>query len=55
MGRDESLVSIADRLRDSRVLFSEPMANHTSFRIGGPCDLLVLPDTVEDAILDYVP
>jgi UDP-N-acetylmuramate dehydrogenase len=53
MGRDESLVSIADRLRDSRVLFSEPMANHTSFRIGGPCDLLVLPDTVEDAILAW--
>lgn len=53
MARDESLVSIAEKLRDSRVLFSEPMANHTSFRIGGPCDLLVLPDTVDDAILAW--
>ncbi len=53
MSRDESLVSIATKLSDSRVLFSEPMANHTSFRIGGPCDLLVLPNTVEDAILAW--
>lgn len=53
MTRDESLVSIARKLSDSRVLFSEPMANHTSFRIGGPCDLLVLPRTVEDAVLAW--
>jgi UDP-N-acetylmuramate dehydrogenase len=53
MSGDERFVSIARRLGDSRVLFSEPMANHTSFRIGGPCDLLVLPDTVEDAVLAW--
>jgi UDP-N-acetylmuramate dehydrogenase len=26
----------------------EPLARHTSFRIGGPADLLVMPDTVEE-------
>jgi UDP-N-acetylmuramate dehydrogenase len=41
---------IASSLPNSRVLFSEPMSNHTSFRIGGPCDLLVIPGTRDDAI-----
>src|SRR3989442_11510130 len=26
----------------------EPLARHTSFRIGGPADLLVVPETVEE-------
>ncbi len=41
---------IASLLTGSRVFFSEPMSNHTSFRIGGPCDLLVVPGTREDAV-----
>ncbi|MGI6661505.1 MAG: UDP-N-acetylmuramate dehydrogenase [Bacillota bacterium] len=41
---------IASSLTNSQVLFSEPMSNHTSFRIGGPCDLLVIPGTRDDAI-----
>ncbi len=41
---------VTSRLRSSRVLYNEPMSLHTSFRIGGPCDLLVLPETVEDVI-----
>jgi UDP-N-acetylmuramate dehydrogenase len=32
------------------VLPQEPMTNHTSFRIGGPADLLVLPQTAEQII-----
>lgn len=35
-------------LADSQVLFDEPMRNHTSFRIGGPADVLVMPATVDD-------
>ncbi len=50
IGEDERLVNVARTLTGSRVFFSEPMANHTSFRIGGPCDLLVLPETAEDAV-----
>jgi UDP-N-acetylmuramate dehydrogenase len=33
---------------DDRVRSGEPLARHTSFRIGGPADLLVLPDTAEE-------
>jgi UDP-N-acetylmuramate dehydrogenase len=31
-----------------RALPDEPLARHTSFRIGGPADLLVLPDTAAE-------
>lgn len=31
-----------------RVLCHEPMARHTSFKIGGPADLLVIPEDVAD-------
>jgi UDP-N-acetylmuramate dehydrogenase len=50
MDRYEGLARVADSLTDSRVLLREPMSRHTSFRIGGPCDVLVLPNTTEDAI-----
>ena len=31
-----------------RALAAEPLARHTSYRIGGPADLLVRPDTAQD-------
>jgi UDP-N-acetylmuramate dehydrogenase len=37
------------KLMDStRLLLNEPMKNHTSFRIGGPVDLLVIPENLEE-------
>src|SRR5437588_3203425 len=27
---------------------AEPLARHTSFRIGGPADVLAIPDTLDD-------
>jgi UDP-N-acetylmuramate dehydrogenase len=33
---------------DAEVRFDEPMAQHTSFRIGGPADALVLPHSADD-------
>ena len=30
------------------ILVAEPMKNHTTFRIGGPADLFLLPNTVEE-------
>jgi UDP-N-acetylmuramate dehydrogenase len=39
---------LLDELPDSRLLFDEPMRNHTSFRIGGPADVLVLPGSIAD-------
>lgn len=32
----------------SRVLENEHMAKHTSFKIGGPCDVMVFPKSVEE-------
>ena len=32
----------------SRVLENEPMSRHTSFKIGGPCDVMVFPKTVDE-------
>ncbi len=32
----------------SRVLVNEPMAAHTTFKIGGPCDYMVFPKSVEE-------
>ena len=32
----------------SHVLEQEPMAKHTSFKIGGPCDYMVFPKSVEE-------
>jgi UDP-N-acetylmuramate dehydrogenase len=35
-------------LCESEIRGDEPMSRHTSFRIGGPADVLVMPRTVED-------
>lgn len=35
------------------VLFNEPMKNHTTFRIGGPCEVLVEPE-MEEQILNVL-
>ena len=42
-------MSALDELRqlpDALVLTDEPMSGHTSFRIGGPADVLVLPRSI---------
>jgi UDP-N-acetylmuramate dehydrogenase len=46
---DQSLrLALCEELPDSRILFDEPMRHHTSFRIGGPADVLVMPGSVAD-------
>ena len=42
--------TIFERLQKicSCVLEQEPMAKHTTFKIGGPCDYMVLPKSVEE-------
>jgi UDP-N-acetylmuramate dehydrogenase len=37
-----------DFLRPDQLLLNEPMMNHTTFRIGGPADLLALPESGEE-------
>jgi len=33
---------------ETKILLNEPMKNHTSFKIGGPADILIMPDSVDD-------
>lgn len=33
-----------------KILFDEPMKNHTSFKIGGPADVLIIPDNENDIV-----
>src|SRR5437867_12860977 len=45
------LQAVTDTLRaklGGRARPAEPLARHTSFRIGGPADLLVIPDTSDE-------
>jgi UDP-N-acetylmuramate dehydrogenase len=39
---------LSEELPDTDAQFHEPLSRHTSFRIGGPADLLLLPRTVAD-------
>jgi UDP-N-acetylmuramate dehydrogenase len=36
---------------DERILLQEPMSKHTSFKIGGPCDVLFVPQNVVEFTL----
>ena len=53
----DHLDSLAWKLRsvvgEDNVLVNEPMSEHTTFEIGGPADLYVIPETV-DAVRDVV-
>lgn len=44
-----------ERHFEGNVKFDEPMSRHTSFRVGGPADVFILPRTVEELIMliDY--
>lgn len=47
---DNSLISaLCEGLGERAVLLNEPMSKHTTFRIGGPADVLVMPQTEEQA------
>ncbi|MCQ2437997.1 MAG: UDP-N-acetylmuramate dehydrogenase [Clostridia bacterium] len=36
--------------RAEQLLFNEPMSRHTTFRVGGPADLIVMPESSEQVI-----
>ncbi len=48
LGHSEAVAAVHRQLADIPASIGEPMSAHTSFRIGGPADLLVLPTSVED-------
>ena len=40
--------ALINRIPEEQVLLNEPMKNHTSFKIGGPADIIVLPTDVHE-------
>ncbi len=47
MKNAELVKRLTSLLGEERVLINEPMSRHTSFKIGGPVDILVLPDKIQ--------
>ena len=45
---DDFLARLRSELNDTEVRVDEPMSRHTSFRIGGPADVLLLPHSIDD-------
>lgn len=45
---DQKLANLFKSQIKGQVRFNEPMSNHTSFRIGGPADVLVVPEDADD-------
>lgn len=41
---------LIQKINEGQVLTDEPLANHTSFKVGGPAYFIVLPRTVEEII-----
>ncbi len=41
---------IKEYIDETKVRFNEPMEKHTTLKVGGPADILVLPETVQDVI-----
>lgn len=46
----QALENIAAWVAPERALFDEPMFQHTSFKVGGPADLLVQPQTLSEVV-----
>lgn len=44
------LESLREIYKEHQILLNEPMANHTSFRIGGPARILVLPENSDQIV-----
>ena len=45
---DLSTAIIKERIREEILRFDEPMSRHTTFRIGGTCDVMALPENIDD-------
>ena len=41
---------LQQRFGKEQILLNEPMANHTTFKVGGPADVFVIPKTIDDMV-----
>ena len=42
--KDKLIIKLKNLLGDSKVLIDEPMKKHTTFKVGGPAEVLVIPE-----------
>lgn len=51
----EKYIGLENILDKSRIKYNEPMKNHTTVKVGGNCDCLVLPQSIEEIknIIEY--
>ena len=50
MDKEYAAAIFAGIIGTQNVMLNEPMKNHTSFRVGGPVDLLVTPDSMDNLV-----
>ncbi|MCX7695030.1 MAG: UDP-N-acetylmuramate dehydrogenase [Caloramator sp.] len=50
MNIDELKIELKSFFDESEIRFNEPMKNHTSFKVGGPCDIMIIPSSKEKLI-----
>lgn len=48
MNKIEIYNKLTKLLSKNRVLVDEPMRNHTSFKVGGPADIIAIPQSIEE-------
>ncbi|SHE66440.1 UDP-N-acetylmuramate dehydrogenase [Caloramator sp. ALD01] len=50
MNIDELKIELKSFFGEGEIKFDEPMRNHTSFKVGGPCDIMIIPNSKEKLI-----
>jgi UDP-N-acetylmuramate dehydrogenase len=50
LDKQQAATIFAGIVGSENVMINEPMKNHTSFRVGGPVDLLVIPDRMDNLV-----
>lgn len=48
MDKDQLYIEFTKIMNKNNVFIDEPMKNHTSFKIGGPADILLKPESIEE-------
>lgn len=48
MNKVEIYHKLIENIPSDNVLLDEPMKKHTSFKIGGPADIMVIPGSIEE-------
>ena len=53
MNLEKAYKALSEYFQPDQLLQNESMKKHTSFRIGGPADLMIIPSEIEQIRLAY--